>query len=128
MLEFSRIVARDLAAARRFYAATAKPLGLRLVEAGDGFEVGEGDRPVLRVEGADAMTRVVDEEPETQPTHVALEARDGFSVRSFFRAALEAGGRQIGYPSPQPTGGQGSYYAARVMDPDGNLIECGWRH
>ena len=57
-----------------------------------------------------------------------LEAPDDYSVRAFYRAALEAGGRQLGYPAPQPTHGSGSYYAARVEDPDGNCIECGWRH
>jgi predicted lactoylglutathione lyase len=41
---------------------------------------------------------------------------------------MEAGGKQLGYPAPQPTSGRYSYYAAKVADPDGNCIECGWRH
>ena len=67
-------------------------------------------------------------EPETQSGIVSLETPDDCSVRAFYRAALEAGGKQVGYPGPQPTQGQWSYYAARVKDPDGNCIECGWRH
>jgi predicted lactoylglutathione lyase len=130
MLERSRIMSRDLAAARRFYAATARPLGLAIIEAeADGFTIGriaDMSTPVLKVKSA-AM-RVQTDAPETQPAMVALEAPDDYTVRAFYRAALEAGGRQVGYPGPQPTTGQFSYYAARVEDPDGNCIECGWRH
>ncbi|MDP3736597.1 MAG: VOC family protein [Hyphomonadaceae bacterium] len=131
MYSQSRIVARDLTAARRFYAATARALGLTIIEAqSDGFTLGhiaDMSSPVLKVKAADAIA-VEDDQPETQPAHVAFEAPDDFSVRAFYRAAMEAGGRQLGYPAPQPTGGRYSYYAAKVADPDGNCIECGWRH
>lgn len=130
MLDRTRIVSRDLAAARRFYAATARPLGLAIIEAQeDSFTLGrlaDMSTPVLRVRSAAARTQA--DEPETQPAVVSLEVQDDYSVRAFFRAALEAGGRQIGYPAPQPTQGNWSYYATRVEDPDGNCIECGWRH
>ncbi|MBK8838109.1 MAG: VOC family protein [Hyphomonadaceae bacterium] len=129
MLERTRIVSRDLAAARRFYAAAARSLGLTIIEAHeDSFTLGrlaDMATPVLRVKRA--ADRHADE-PETQPSMVSLEAPDDFTVRAFYRAALEAGGRQVDYPGPQPTQGQGSYYSARVEDPDGNCIECGWRH
>ena len=131
MLPQPRIVSRDLRAARRFYSATARPLGLAIIEAReDGFSLGrlnDTSNPVLKVKAADAIARAHDEQPETQPAHLAFEAPDDFSVRAFYRAALEAGGRQVGYPGPQPTSGY-SYYAAKVVDPDGNCIECGWRH
>jgi len=127
MLQQSRIVSRDLVAARRFYAATARPLGLAVVDTReDGFALGrltDMDHPVLHVKVADTG----DDQPETRPAHVALEAPDDFTVRAFYRAAMEAGGRQVGYPSPQPTEGY-RYYSAKVVDPDGNCIECGWRH
>ena len=130
MYSQSRIVARDISAARRFYAATARPLGLTIIEAQeDGFTLGriaDMSNPVLKVKFAGDC--VDDDQPQTQPTHVAFEAPDDFSVRAFFRAAMEAGGRQLGYPGPQPTGGKYSYYVAKVADPDGNCIECGWRH
>jgi catechol 2,3-dioxygenase-like lactoylglutathione lyase family enzyme len=129
MLQQSNIVCRDLPAARRFYAATARSLGLAIVETQeeDGFSLGpisDLSHPVLKVSAAG---RPSDDMPETQPAHVALEAPDDFTVRAFYRAALEAGGRQLGYPAPQPTSGY-SYYATKVIDPDGNCIECGWRH
>jgi len=130
MFDKTRIVSRDLAAARRFYAATARSLGLAIIEAEeDSFTLGrlaDMSTPVLRVKSAAGRTQT--DEPETQPAMVSLEVSDDYSVRAFYRAALEAGGRQIGYPAPQPTQGSWSYYAARVEDPDGNCIECGWRH
>lgn len=129
MFDRARIMSRDLPAARRFYAATARHLGLAIIEAAeDGFTLGrlnDMSTPVLRVKSA---SRTISDAPETQPAMVALEAPDDYTVRAFYRAALEAGGRQVGYPGPQPTSGQYSYYAARVEDPDGNCIECGWRH
>ena len=129
MLGNARIVSRDLAAARRFYAATARSLGLAIIDAqDDSFALGklaDMSTPVLRVKSAAGRQS---DDPETPPAVVALKAPDDFSVRAFYRAALEAGGRQIVYPAPQPTEGAGSYYAARVEDPDGNCVECGWRH
>jgi predicted lactoylglutathione lyase len=130
MLDRTRIVSRDLAAARRFYAATARSLGLAIIEAEeDSFTLGrltDMSTPVLWVKSTPDRTQA--DESETQPALVSLEVSDDYSVRAFYRAALEAGGRQIGYPAPQPTQGGWSYYAARVEDPDGNCIECGWRH
>jgi catechol 2,3-dioxygenase-like lactoylglutathione lyase family enzyme len=130
MLQQSHIMARDLAVARRFYSAAARWLGLSLIEDEDGFVLGRPSdaSPVLRVRAACAEDRAAAEQPETQPAYVAIEAPDDFAVRAFYRAAMEAGGRQLGYPGPQPTEGRYSYYATKVADPDGNCIECGWRH
>lgn len=126
MLDRARIVSRDLDAARRFYAATARPLGLTIIEAQeDSFTLGrlnDTATPVLRVKRVSGQPA-----DGAEPGRVEIEAPDDYTVRAFYRAALEAGGRQLGYPAPQPTAA-GSYYAARVEDPDGNCIECGWRH
>ncbi|MDZ4762731.1 MAG: VOC family protein [Alphaproteobacteria bacterium] len=132
MLDHSRIICKDMAAARRFYAATARPLGFSIIEeADDGFAVGptgQADDFVLLVVAPHAARVEFNEIADGQPGHVALPAKDDYSVRAFFRAALEAGGTQVGYPAPQPTSAPGSYYAARVIDPNGNLVECGWHH
>lgn len=132
MIDQSRIVSRDLNAARRFYAATCRPLGLTIIEEEDGgFAIGRVETGVMvRVRSAAGPTG--DEgRAEGRPCYVALEAPNDFTVRAFYRAALEAGGREhlLGYPAPQPVDGRAAaYYAARVADPDGNCIECGWRH
>jgi catechol 2,3-dioxygenase-like lactoylglutathione lyase family enzyme len=135
MIDQSRIVSRNLIAARRFYTATCQPLGLSIIEDEDGgFAIGRPESGVMiRVQPA-TPGRIEDDQPESRPAYVALEAPNDFTVRAFYRAALEAGGREhlLGYPAPQPASdrkdGRVAYYAARVADPDGNCIECGWRH
>ena len=131
MIDQSRIVSRDLNAARRFYAATCRPLGLSIVDADDGgFAVGRAGTGVLIRVHPIGGASIQDDRAESTPAYVALEAPNDVTVRAFYRAALEAGGREhvLGYPAPQPTDGAFGYYAAKVADPDGNCIECGWRH
>ena len=56
MLDNTGIVSRDLAAARRFYAATARSLGLAIIEAqDDSLTLGrltDMSTPVMRVKSA----------------------------------------------------------------------------
>jgi catechol 2,3-dioxygenase-like lactoylglutathione lyase family enzyme len=121
------VLASNLAAARRFYAAAAHTLGLDLLDWRNGFIIGDPqvDEPVVQVRGPDIAPAEAWPAP-SEP--ITFSARDDYSVRAFYRAALEAGGREVGYPAPQATNDGQRYYAAKVRDPDGNLIECGWRH
>jgi catechol 2,3-dioxygenase-like lactoylglutathione lyase family enzyme len=65
----------------------------------------------------------VDEaEGEVSRVHLAFEARDRGSVERFHRAAIAAGGRDNGAPGPRKY--HASYYAAFVLDPDGNNVEA----
>src|SRR5262245_2715836 len=57
------------------------------------------------------------------PMHLALVARDREAVKGFHAAAVAAGGRDNGPPGPRADYGAG-YYAAFVLDPDGNNIEA----
>lgn len=54
--------------------------------------------------------------------HLAFQARDEESVRRFYEAALNAGGRDNGPPGPRNY--HPGYFAAFVLDPDGNNIEA----
>ena len=56
-------------------------------------------------------------------THVALRAADSQTVDGFHAAALTAGGTDNGAPGERPDYGE-HYYAAYVLDPDGNNIEA----
>lgn len=123
----AQIVSRNLMAARRFYGATARSLGLSVQDSADGFVIGSaGGGAVLSVVSRDSAGP--DEQPETRPTLVALEASNGSMVRSFFREAMRAGGQDIRYPAPSHDVGVRAPYTAQVSDPDGNCIECSSRH
>lgn len=54
--------------------------------------------------------------------HLAFQARDEAMVKRFYDAALAAGGADNGGPGERPY--HPGYYAAFVIDPDGNNIEA----
>lgn len=56
------------------------------------------------------------------PVHLALTAATAEQVDAFHTAALAAGGRDNGVPGERPHYHPG-YYAAFVLDPDGNNLE-----
>jgi catechol 2,3-dioxygenase-like lactoylglutathione lyase family enzyme len=55
--------------------------------------------------------------------HVAFRASDHTAVDHFHRAGLEAGGRDHGGPGLR-TDYSPNYYAAFLLDPDGNNVEA----
>ena len=60
------------------------------------------------------------------PIHLAFAARDRGAVNAFYTAALAAGGFDNGAPGLRGPEAM-KYYAAFVLDPDGNNIEAGVR-
>jgi catechol 2,3-dioxygenase-like lactoylglutathione lyase family enzyme len=58
----------------------------------------------------------------TGPTHLAFQAQSRAQVDAFHAAALAHGGRDNGGPGERPY--HPGYYAAFVLDPDGNNIEA----
>ena len=63
-----------------------------------------------------------EDDPPTKKLHLAFQARDLETVKRFHSAAIEAGGRDHGPPGER--GYHPGYYAAFVLDPDGNNIEA----
>ena len=55
--------------------------------------------------------------------HIAFAASDRASVDAFYRAALASGARDNGAPGLRPHY-HPTYYAAFVIDPDGNRLEA----
>ena len=97
----------DLEASKRFYRAVLESLDLAaaLVEGADYFYADE-----LFVDKAqEAVSHV----------HLAFQAPDRATVHKFHAAALAAGGRDNGGPGER--GYHPGYYAAFVLDPDGNI-------
>jgi catechol 2,3-dioxygenase-like lactoylglutathione lyase family enzyme len=102
----------DLPAARAFYETIAPYARLRL-----------GDDTPDRVQfvGAAASFSLVPG-PPTEHLHMAFPARENAVVDRFHEAAVAAGYTSNGGPGERPRYHPG-YYAAFVLDPDGNNIE-----
>jgi len=100
----------DLEASKRFYKAVLGALGRldAIVEGADYFSADE-----LWVDRADGPV---------SRAHLAFQARDHGEVGEFFAAAIAAGGRDNGGPGERAY--HPGYYAAYVLDPDGNNIEA----
>jgi len=104
-----------------FYEAALQPLGYsKLAAYGGGAGFGEGDRASFWI---DAASLWVGTSLETSSVHLAFSCRDRRYVDAFFEAAIAAGGKHNGAPGLRSQY-HPSYYAAFVIDPDGNNIEA----
>jgi catechol 2,3-dioxygenase-like lactoylglutathione lyase family enzyme len=109
------LVVKDLAASKRFYTAVLDALGIPL-----GGETPEDfwfDELFVSSQASKEAQGTL-----TGRIHLAFQARDRAMVDRFYRAALAAGGRDNGAPGERPY--HPGYYAAFVLDPDGNNIEA----
>jgi catechol 2,3-dioxygenase-like lactoylglutathione lyase family enzyme len=125
MLDHTGFVVTDLAKARRFYDAIAKPLGLITTDNGpDAFLLGRSatEYPYLWIGTLIPSYWVEGSRPGVNQMHVAFAAKSRPMVDDFYRAALEAGGKDNGPPGVRRTGD--TYNGALVLDPDGNNIEA----
>jgi catechol 2,3-dioxygenase-like lactoylglutathione lyase family enzyme len=129
MLDHTGFVVTDLAKARRFYDAIAKPLGLGTKDLGpNAFLLGRSAQepiPYLWIGTLRPSYWVAGSRAGLNQMHVAFVASSRQAVEEFHRAGLAAGGRDNGKPGPR-TGGD-NYYGAFVLDPDGNNIEACYR-
>ncbi|KYG69367.1 glyoxalase [Bdellovibrio bacteriovorus] len=115
LIDHIQLVVKDLAASKKFYMAVFKTLDVPLGGEGpDYFWVDE-----LFVSSVDSQAAVG---KLTGRVHLAFQAKDRDMVQKFYKAALEAGGKDNGAPGERPY--HPGYYAAFVIDPDGNNIEA----
>jgi len=125
------IVVRDLAAARRFYDACFAPLQIRLLEdhsqpSGEGWLVyGRGENTFFVVAAGRPTFWTSGNVAGNSPDHLAFVAPNRAAVDAFHAAGLAHGGRDNGAPGPRRSGTR--YYAAFLIDPDGNNVEAGDR-
>ncbi len=119
MIDHISVGVRDLERAAHFYERTLAPLGLsRLVTrpATIGFGKGYSECWInLRADMAVVASH--------SGNHICFRARSTAEVDAFHAAALEAGGMSDGAPGLRPHD-RVRYYAAYVVDPDGNRIEA----
>jgi catechol 2,3-dioxygenase-like lactoylglutathione lyase family enzyme len=105
----------NLEVSLRFYEAALAPLG-HVVGARDETSAGLGPK------SAPALWLYASKTPGGR-THVAFAAADRAAVERFHAAGLGAGGRDNGAPGLRADYGP-KYYAAFLLDPDGNNVEA----
>jgi catechol 2,3-dioxygenase-like lactoylglutathione lyase family enzyme len=115
----------DLAASRRMYEAALTELGFVVLYEGEfegdsyvGFGRGDNDDFSLHTVGTEPGRDRV-----TTGVHIAFYARDDDAVKRWHAAAVRHGGTDNGPPGLRPEY-RGRYYAAFVLDPDGNNVEA----
>ena len=115
LIDHLQLVVADLAASRRFYAAVLEVLGVPIGGSGEGYFWADE----LFVSTADSIAAAGN---LTGRHHLAFQARDRETVDAFHKAGLAAGGKDNGQPGDRPY--HRGYYAAFLLDPDGNNIEA----
>jgi catechol 2,3-dioxygenase-like lactoylglutathione lyase family enzyme len=119
MIDHISVGVRDLERAARFYELTLAPLGLaRLVMRPATIGFGKS-YPEFWINLRDGMTAVA----PASGTHICLRAKATAEIDAFHAAALASGGTSDGAPGLRPHD-RVRYYAAFVLDPDGNRIEA----
>lgn len=109
LIDHVHLKVRNLEASKRFYKAVLEAVGIPFGREGEGYFT------------FDEMY-FSSGEPLTQGLHLAFQAKDKETVARFYEAALAAGGTDNGGPGERHY--HPGYYAAFVLDPDGNNIEA----
>jgi catechol 2,3-dioxygenase-like lactoylglutathione lyase family enzyme len=105
----------DYSASKAFFLKALEPLGVAVVSEGPlGVEL---CRP-----GNKASLCIRRIEEKSTHLHLAFAAENRRQVEDFYRAALQAGGKDNGAPGLRPLYHE-NYYAAFVIGPDGHNIE-----
>ncbi len=125
MIDHTGIGVADVARSAAFYDAALDALGLHRVmqlppiDGADGIGYGV-EYPVFWIDRY---------HPHSARQHTAFVARNREEVQAFHAAALRAGGVDNGAPGLRDVaqGYPPGYYAAFVLDPDGNNVEAVFR-
>ena len=115
LIDHLQLVVRDLDQSKTFYTAVLAALQVPMGGEGEGYFW--ADELVISTAGSEAAQGRL-----TGRHHLAFQARDRAMVDAFHRAALAHGGQDNGAPGVRPY--HTDYYAAFVLDSDGNNIEA----
>lgn len=124
MLDHVSVTVADLARAERFYDAVFAALGVVKVgsDHADAW-IGYGERCDAEHPGRSYFSVRHGPRPEDAPRrHCCFKAGSRAAVDAFWRAGLAHGGSDNGAPGLRDY--HPSYYAAFLIDPDGNRIEA----
>jgi catechol 2,3-dioxygenase-like lactoylglutathione lyase family enzyme len=123
MIDHTGIGVANVSVSAAFYDAALGALGMRRtaqMPEGKGTDgVGYGfDYPIFWIDRF---------HPHSTRQHTAFVAKTRAEVDAFYSAALLAGGKDNGAPGARKNQSTAIYYAAFVLDPDGNNIEAVFR-
>jgi catechol 2,3-dioxygenase-like lactoylglutathione lyase family enzyme len=105
----------DYTLSKTFFLKSLQPLGVGIVMEGEhGIGIGPTGKPSLWL---------FQTSDRPAPLHLAFTAQNRQQVQDFYRAALEAGGKDNGAPGLRPHY-HPNYYAAFVIGPDGHNVEA----
>ncbi|MBD1567132.1 VOC family protein [Vibrio sp. SA48] len=115
LIDHIQLVVKDFGASYSFYSSVLASLNVPIGGSGDGYFW--ADELFVTAVGSNAALGVL-----TGRHHVAFQAQNRTMVDNFYRVALAHGGRDNGAPGARDY--HPGYYAAFVLDPDGNNIEA----
>jgi len=115
MIAHTTLTVSNFKKSKSFYCAALAPLGYQNnMEYGESAGFNDGKNTDFWI----------DKKKSVIPTHLAFEAKNRKHVEAFYAAALAAGGKDNGAPGYRDY--WPGYFAAFVIDLDGNNIEAVW--
>ena len=114
LVDHIQLVVEDIAASKRFYRAVFEVLQIPL--GGEGDDHIWADELYISNRESEAAQGAL-----TGRVHLAFQGRNRQTVQRFHESAIAAGGRDNGAPGERSY--HPGYFAAFVLDPDGNNIE-----
>ena len=118
MIDHISIPVKDLASAELFYTGVLAVIGFKLLKRSPGT-IGYGKKyPEFWLNERPALVQ----DEISDGFHVCLRASSPAKVRDFYHAAINNGGTSNGDPGYRVEYEQ-NYYAAFIIDADGNKIE-----
>ncbi|MES2603951.1 MAG: VOC family protein [Pseudomonadota bacterium] len=115
LIDHLQLVVRDLPSAQKFYTAVFDVLGIAI--GGKGPDFFWADELFVSTKDSKAAQGAL-----TGRHHLAFQAQSRAMVDAFYKKALANGGKDNGAPGERAY--HPGYYAAFVLDPDGNNIEA----
>lgn len=115
LIDHIQLVVRNLSASQKFYTAIFEVLKIPMGGTGEGFFW--ADELFVSTADSKAAQGVL-----TGRHHLAFQAQNRDIVDAFYKAAIANGGKGNGAPGERLY--HPGYYAAFVLDPDGNNIEA----
>ncbi|MNT07449.1 Glyoxalase-like domain protein [compost metagenome] len=115
LIDHLQLVVKDLKASKAFYSSVMEALEIPL--GGEGEDFFWVDELFISSKESKASAGTL-----TGRTHLAFQAKSREMVDKFHKAAMKTGSKDNGAPGERPY--HPGYYAAFVIDPDGNNIEA----